>query len=237
MSEPVASVAVPAASAAADPPLDPPGEYCVFHGLRVTPQSLDQVTGAQQNSGVVVLACTMPPASMIRCTNAAVLSATSSRSGSEPSVLRWPAIGGLLLDRDRQAFQRPRRRPPLPAYRASAARAAPAPRRSGCSANALMTGSTASARSITAVISSTGDSSRARNCAVPRWRAGSAGRSCGLRVPPPAAGQRPGASVSSLAAARWRAAAGCRGPAGRRAPARWGRAPPPARGAARSPRR
>src|SRR5205823_11906963 len=31
MSEPVASVAVPAASAAADPPLEPPGEYLVFH--------------------------------------------------------------------------------------------------------------------------------------------------------------------------------------------------------------
>ncbi len=92
MSEPVASAAVPAASAAADPPLDPPGEYCVFHGLRLTPQSRDQVTGAQQNSGVVVLACTMPPASMIRCTKALVLSATLSRSGSDPSVLRWPAI-------------------------------------------------------------------------------------------------------------------------------------------------
>jgi hypothetical protein len=34
MSEPVASVAVPAASAAADPPLEPPGEYPVCHGLR-----------------------------------------------------------------------------------------------------------------------------------------------------------------------------------------------------------
>jgi hypothetical protein len=52
MSEPVASVAVPAASAAADPPLEPPGEYPVCHGLRVTPQSRDQVTGAQENSGV-----------------------------------------------------------------------------------------------------------------------------------------------------------------------------------------
>jgi hypothetical protein len=53
MSEPVASVAEPAASAAADPPLDPPGEYAVFHGLRVTPHSFVQVNGAQENSGVV----------------------------------------------------------------------------------------------------------------------------------------------------------------------------------------
>jgi hypothetical protein len=35
----VASVLVPAASDAAEPPLDPPGEYAVFHGFRVTPHS------------------------------------------------------------------------------------------------------------------------------------------------------------------------------------------------------
>ena len=58
--------------AAADPPLEPPGEYAVFHGLRVTPHSFVQVNGAQENSGVVDRACTMPPASMMRWTNAAV---------------------------------------------------------------------------------------------------------------------------------------------------------------------
>ena len=86
----------------------------MFHGLRVTPQSLDQVTGAQENSGVVVLACTMPPASMIRCTKALVLSATSSRSGSDPSVLCWPAISASSFT----ATGRPssgRGGPPLPA--------------------------------------------------------------------------------------------------------------------------
>ena len=97
MSEPVASVAEPAASDAADPPLEPPGENAVFHGLRVTPHSLVQVNGAQQNSGVVDRACTMPPASMMRWTKAAVWSATTSRSGSEPSVFCWPAIGASSL--------------------------------------------------------------------------------------------------------------------------------------------
>ena len=81
----------------------------MFHGLRVTPQSRDQVTGAQENSGVVVRACTMPPASMIRCTKALVLSATLSRSGSDPSVLLLAGDLGLLLHRHRQAFERPRR--------------------------------------------------------------------------------------------------------------------------------
>ncbi len=37
MSEPVASIADPAASAAAPPPVEPPGLYSVFHGFRVTP--------------------------------------------------------------------------------------------------------------------------------------------------------------------------------------------------------
>ena len=63
MSEPVASVVVPAASDAPEPPLEPPGEKAVCQGLRVTPHSFVQVTGAQENSGVVVRACTMPPAS------------------------------------------------------------------------------------------------------------------------------------------------------------------------------
>src|SRR5258708_21747166 len=97
MSEPVARVVVPAASDAPEPPLDPPGEKSAFHGFLVTPQSLDHVTGALENSGVVVLACTIPPASMIRWTNGAVSSAITSRSASEPSVLGWPAIGASSL--------------------------------------------------------------------------------------------------------------------------------------------
>src|SRR5690349_21314014 len=124
MSEPVASVVDPAASDAPDPPLEPPGEKSVFHGLRVTPQSFVHVTGALETSGVVVLACTIPPASMIRCTNAAVSVATTSRSGSEPRVLRCPAIGASSLT----ATGSPSSGPigsPWPEYLASAALAAP----------------------------------------------------------------------------------------------------------------
>ena len=44
----------------------------MFHGLRVTPHNRDQVNGAQENSGVVVRACTIPPASMIRWAKTAV---------------------------------------------------------------------------------------------------------------------------------------------------------------------
>jgi hypothetical protein len=62
MSEAVARGANPAASAAADPPDDPPGESSRFQGLRVTPHIGECVMVAQLNSGEVALACTNPPA-------------------------------------------------------------------------------------------------------------------------------------------------------------------------------
>jgi hypothetical protein len=43
MSEPLASVVVPAASAAPDPPEEPPAPTSGFHGLRVTPQMREWV--------------------------------------------------------------------------------------------------------------------------------------------------------------------------------------------------
>src|SRR5258707_5005201 len=161
MSEPVASVVDPAASDAADPPLDPPGEKSVFHGFRVTPQSLDQVTGALENSGVVVLAWTIPPASMIRWTNAAVSLATTSRSGSDPTVLRCPPIGASSLTATGSPSSGPAGSP-RPAYLASAALAAAIASSKRDSPNALIAGSTPSPRPITASIRSTGDH--------PRWR-------------------------------------------------------------------
>ena len=50
MSEPLASVVVPEASAAPEPPEDPPTAYAGFHGLRVTPQIRDCVKPAHENS-------------------------------------------------------------------------------------------------------------------------------------------------------------------------------------------
>ena len=46
---------MPAATAAAEPPLEPPGESAGSHGLRVGPYSADSVTGSRPNSGVLVL--------------------------------------------------------------------------------------------------------------------------------------------------------------------------------------
>src|SRR5207248_10573706 len=66
ISVPVASVVKPAASAAPEPPDEPPGPKSRFHGLRVTPQMREWQTPDRQNSGVVVRPWTMAPAASSR---------------------------------------------------------------------------------------------------------------------------------------------------------------------------
>src|SRR5262249_60153982 len=65
---PWASGASPAATAAAAPPLEPPGVRDASHGLRQSPFSSDSVTAIVPNSGVFVLPITTNPASRIRRT-------------------------------------------------------------------------------------------------------------------------------------------------------------------------
>src|SRR5579864_7721364 len=57
-----------AASAAEEPPDEPPGVFCLFHGLRVIPVSGESVDPFQPNSGVVVLPIRTAPASRNRAT-------------------------------------------------------------------------------------------------------------------------------------------------------------------------
>ena len=97
MSEPDASVVVPAASDAAEPPDEPPGVYSRFHGLRVTPQSREWVTAAQENSGAVVRACTMAPARISRSIVNEVTVSTLSLWIREPDVVRSPLIAASSL--------------------------------------------------------------------------------------------------------------------------------------------
>ena len=66
----------PLATAAAPPPVEPPGVRLGSHGLRVTPQSPLSVVALEPSSGMVVIASTMPPACRRRST------ATASRSGT-----------------------------------------------------------------------------------------------------------------------------------------------------------
>ncbi|GIU91054.1 MAG: hypothetical protein KatS3mg010_2153 [Acidimicrobiia bacterium] len=53
---------MPLATAAADPPLEPPELCCVFHGLRVGPCDCGSAVGSSPNSGVLVLPTITNPA-------------------------------------------------------------------------------------------------------------------------------------------------------------------------------
>ena len=67
-SEPSDIGTVPAATAAADPALDPPAVRVTSHGLRVTPYNGELDEAFQPVSGVVFLPTMMAPAASIRCT-------------------------------------------------------------------------------------------------------------------------------------------------------------------------
>ena len=72
VSEPSASVASPAATAAADPPDDPPGTREVSHGLLVRWNAEDSVVLPNANSSMLALPTGVAPASSMRRTHVAV---------------------------------------------------------------------------------------------------------------------------------------------------------------------
>ena len=83
-SVPSASGHMPVASAAAEPPLEPPAVRSRFHGLRVAPKTALTVFGPNANSGVFVLPMTMAPAARRRSTTSASSSGTWSSKSFEP---------------------------------------------------------------------------------------------------------------------------------------------------------
>ena len=107
----------PAATAAAGPPLAPPGVRSGSHGFRVTPQVIDSVNGQSPISGIVFLPITIAPAARRRLTTSA-----STCAGTEiapvPRLVISPAMSissltaigtpssGALSSRDRRASAR-----------------------------------------------------------------------------------------------------------------------------------
>src|SRR5204863_389303 len=75
-SEPSANGSIPAATAAAAPPLEPPGVRDRSYGLRVAPKTGLNVCEPAPNSGVFVFPITIAPASRSRRTIAASLGGT-----------------------------------------------------------------------------------------------------------------------------------------------------------------
>ncbi len=68
-SPPWAMGTMPAATAAAEPPLEPPGVRSVSQGLWVGPKRRGSVVGRRPNSGVFVFPRTMSPARLCRITS------------------------------------------------------------------------------------------------------------------------------------------------------------------------
>ena len=91
-SEPVAHGTIPDATAAADPPEEPPGVRVVSQGLRVTPFAAVAVHGKIISSGTLVIPIGIAPARAQPPDDLAVgrLRGPNER---DPRVIDWPATG------------------------------------------------------------------------------------------------------------------------------------------------
>jgi len=90
VSDPSASGVNPAATATADPPLDPPGVRSVSQGLREGPKAECSVDDPIANSSQFVLPSTTAPAVSRRATTVASYGGWKSPRMREPAVARMP---------------------------------------------------------------------------------------------------------------------------------------------------
>jgi len=97
VSEPSASGARRAATAAADPPLDPPGVRSSAHGLRVGPKAEFSVDEPIANSSQLVLPITTAPARSSRATAVASYGGTNVSSIFDAAVVLTPRVHRLSL--------------------------------------------------------------------------------------------------------------------------------------------
>ena len=93
-SVPSASAAIPAATAAALPPLEPPGSRAGLRGLRVKP-SADWVNPHTASSGIRVLPTTTAPARRSRLTSSSSRRAGAVEVAADPWRVACPATGTL----------------------------------------------------------------------------------------------------------------------------------------------
>ena len=90
-SEPTPSGVIPVASAAASPPLDPPGVRAGSHGLRVGPWRALSVCQRSPRSGALVRANGIAPTARRFATEGASCGAVISASATTPCVVGEPA--------------------------------------------------------------------------------------------------------------------------------------------------
>lgn len=97
----VAIGAIPAATAAPEPPLEPPGDQSGAQGLRVTPNRRFPVKPSQANSGVFVLPTGIAPAARSRPGTSPSRSAGgASANKSEPYVVGKPLRSSMSFTRN-----------------------------------------------------------------------------------------------------------------------------------------
>lgn len=82
--------AIPQATAAAEPPLEPPALCSRLHGLRVGPNSRGSVELANPSSGVLVLPKMTSPARFSRAVISLSWSSTKSLNSAPPKVVTAP---------------------------------------------------------------------------------------------------------------------------------------------------
>src|SRR6185436_12412409 len=97
VSEPSPSGAYPAATAAADPPLEPPGTRVTSCGLRVAPNAEFSVDEPIANSSRLVLATATAPAVRTRSTTVAVYGGRQPSRMRDEHVVGTPRVQRLSL--------------------------------------------------------------------------------------------------------------------------------------------
>ena len=91
-SVPSASGPIPAATATAAPPDEPPQVCASLHGLSVRPKNGPSVKGLWPNSGVVVLPMRIAPAARARATATASVEGMVPANRAEPCVVATPSV-------------------------------------------------------------------------------------------------------------------------------------------------
>src|SRR5215212_7743925 len=97
MSTPSSTELIPAATAAAPPPVDPPGVRSRSHGLFVRPNRGLFVCASLEPGGRLVLPSKTAPAARIRATTGASRSGMRSTKSGNPPVVRRPAVSSESL--------------------------------------------------------------------------------------------------------------------------------------------
>ena len=163
-SPPLQSGTSRAASAAPEPPLDPPDVRVVSHGLKHGPEIVLSVVPFQPKSGVFVLPTMMAPLARMRSVTMSSFFGTLSPNSREPKVVRMPFVALRSLTPKGTPCSGPSS---SPAMTAASARCASAIACSGTVVmNARSSPSYFAMRSRKCAVTSTGETCRSRMSAA-----------------------------------------------------------------------